>query len=403
MLAVVAMASCSKSELTTRPEVAGDVEIKAGSTALSIDTKAPYVGTISSTNPLTAYVMITDDLTDGSYKKDAATPANNHLLGDGYMKFVEQAGSNLVGFYSAATCATSEEAPKYYPANGSDIAMAALVPYTWDDATTNDKEEGWKFSDADCKNVSYLIDGKTDVMASVVTKMKDQISGADAAINKTTAKTTHPEFDFKHLLTLIRVKVYTGTVAEQTSFGKITKIELVSTVGADVNNRINVQLKDGAASVSGAASGVKTPFYYCAKETAGFSYADKLISDENAKTADGTNNYGPVEIQVSTTGKTGAAYVAYAIVAPFTAVNADGNLKLKVYTENNNTTGIDATINKLYSAYTDESTNTPFTQYTAGKLFDVTLHFIGTEIKASAKVTAWDETSIVDGPEVEIK
>ncbi len=42
MLAVVAMASCSKSELTPRPEVAGDVEIKAGSSVLSIDTKAPY-------------------------------------------------------------------------------------------------------------------------------------------------------------------------------------------------------------------------------------------------------------------------------------------------------------------------------------------------------------------------
>ena len=62
-LAIAAMASCSKTELSNTPD--GSVEIKAKSTALSISTKSPYEGTISSGNPLTAQVLVSK--TDGNY------------------------------------------------------------------------------------------------------------------------------------------------------------------------------------------------------------------------------------------------------------------------------------------------------------------------------------------------
>ncbi len=362
MLAVVAMASCSKSELSTRPVSDENVEIKAGSTILSIDTKAPFGPNgedISSSDFLTTYVMITKDVTNGSYKA-----ANFH--GEGYMKFVNE--TNTTGFYSDNTCATEDK--KYYPADNSPIAMAALVPAKKNTGATS--QDGWKFTDAECNVISYVINGSTDVMAAVVTEMNDAASMTDAEekkINKTNAKRSdaHPEFNFKHLLTLINVKAVADKAEEAAAFGKITKIELVQTVGVTggVNSVVNVNLKDGK---SAAPSTVVTaiPFY-------AYNSTDKYTEAVISTTA-------PVAIPVTT-----AAQVAYAMIVPFTAVDADGNLKLKVYTENN-TAGIDAPISKLYS---DAAKGTPYTESTEGKKFDVTLKFIGSEIKASATVADW--------------
>ena len=60
LLAVAAMASCSKSELAERPNIdGGDVEILAKSTALSISTRAPFEGsTIDATHNLVAITRV---------------------------------------------------------------------------------------------------------------------------------------------------------------------------------------------------------------------------------------------------------------------------------------------------------------------------------------------------------
>ena len=58
VLALLTLASCSKSELANRPVVENDmVEIMATSKALTIETRAPFEGQIASNNTLTAVVL----------------------------------------------------------------------------------------------------------------------------------------------------------------------------------------------------------------------------------------------------------------------------------------------------------------------------------------------------------
>ncbi|MDE7450611.1 MAG: hypothetical protein K2M66_00460, partial [Alistipes sp.] len=90
-------------------------------------------------------------------------------------------------------------------------------------------------------------------------------------------------------------------------------------------------------------------------------------------------------------------YVAYSMIAPFTAISHSSrhNLMLKVYTEKYEE-GTEAKIMHLYeSAVTYDGsgnvTNTDdFIGSTEGKKFDVTLKFVGKEIKAAASVTDWE-------------
>lgn len=81
LLAVAAMASCSKSELAERPNIdGGDVEILAKSTALSISTRAPFEGsTIDATHNLVAKVWATKSKGDytGSSTTGSHVPSYN--------------------------------------------------------------------------------------------------------------------------------------------------------------------------------------------------------------------------------------------------------------------------------------------------------------------------------------
>ena len=84
--------------------------------------------------------------------------------------------------------------------------MVGLVPAKLDDPATDPDVEGWKLS-TDSLNAEYVIDGKTDIMTAVVTKMND-----NSDIKKTKASTTvYPAFTFAHKLTLVNIKAYTPT------------------------------------------------------------------------------------------------------------------------------------------------------------------------------------------------
>ena len=66
VLALLTLASCSKSELANRPVVENDmVEIMATSKALTIETRAPFEGQIADGNNLTAVVL--GSTTSGDY------------------------------------------------------------------------------------------------------------------------------------------------------------------------------------------------------------------------------------------------------------------------------------------------------------------------------------------------
>ena len=383
MLAVVAMASCSKSELTTRPEVAGDVEIKAGSTVLAIETKAPYMNELNASGQtLTAYVQITNDLTNYTYKTDAVTPANSTLLGKGYMKFAHD-GTNVpeVGFYGEEACTTAT--PQYYPSDGSNIAMVALYPATVGGAT------GWDITtDTDCKTATHTIDGKTDVMAAIAVK-----SNASEAtdINKSTATSTNLNmFKFGHKLTLVNIQVYGDAAAA--AWGKITGIELKgvydgTTLASDVNDQIKVTYQDASAAVTKSTAGKTMPFYQAnansATPTTIDTYTDDVISGSNM-------------VQIPTV----ATAVAYSIVAPFEATDGSGkkNMWLVVKTEKGPAAGYDLKIEYLK----DGAGTNNYTGSTAGKLFNIKVKFSATEIKASASVDKWVDDAITV-PEQEIK
>ncbi|MCM1302377.1 MAG: fimbrillin family protein, partial [Alistipes senegalensis] len=382
---------CSKSDVETRPVVAGDVEIVSGSKVSAI-TRAPFEGTLDdkANNKLTAYVYATklDVANSNAYVSyDAA-----QLAAEGYMTFVSAAMQDAsskypvaaVGFqkYDDSTPAVLVADPQYYPSNDNPLYMVGLVPAVKVDWTM----------DADSKVATHVIDGKTDIMAAAVTKMND-----GTAIQKTKASATvYPAFNFTHKLTLVNVKVYTPTQKEQAAWGKITKIELVTVNGvADgVHNKCDVTLETGVAAWSGADAGNVTPFY--AYNTTD-KYTDKLISTDDDKTADADANYGAVEIATAATAEgtatdADAQYVAYSMIAPFTTKSTGSkitNMVLKVYTEKHED-GIEAPIAGLYeSSNVNPDTGSIYAGSTEGKKFDVTLKFIGKEIVASATVTDW--------------
>lgn len=402
MLAVAAMASCSKSDVESRPAVSvvGDVEIVSGS-KVSVITRTPFEGTLDdkANNKLTAYVYATklDVANSNAYVSYAAA----NVAAEGYMTFVSAATVTsdkypvaAVGFqkYNTDSTPVLVADPQYYPSNDNPLYMVGLVPAVKADWTM----------DTDSKKATHAIDGKTDIMAAAVTTMNDNTS----LIQKSKASATvYPTFNFTHKLTLVNVKVYTPTQKEQAAWGKITKIELISVAGvaAGVNNNCDVTLETGVAAVSGAATGTDvTPFY--AYNTTD-KYTDKVIStqdDLDADTATEKTHFGPVEIATAATAEgtataAAAQYVAYSMIAPFTAIShaIRANLILKVYTEKYEE-GTEAKIMHLYeSAVTYDAsgnvTNTDdYTGSTEGKKFDVTLKFVGKEIEAAASVTDWE-------------
>ena len=213
VLALLTLASCSKSELANRPVVENDmVEIMATSKALTIETRAPFEGQIDEENKLTAVVL--GSTTSGDYTE--TTPR----YCDGEMTFSDN------------TTAASFATPQYYPVSDAPIYLCALYPTAladWKDIATKAK---------------YTFDGKTDVMAAA------EVSG-----KKSTAMAgTVPSFTFNHLLTKLIVKVKADGDAAVGVWGDITGISLVKANNGDVFDTAEVTLATGAATTGTAFS-----------------------------------------------------------------------------------------------------------------------------------------------------
>ncbi len=369
MLAVVAMASCSKSELTPRPEVAGDVEIKAGSSVLSIDTKAPYTGELTNTGDLLdAYVYAYKVVTPMVYTTSYA---------DGYMTF-KNTGSGVpaVGFLKADGSANS----KYYPADNSSLELVAFAP------VNKTASEVWTNASG---AVSAVIDGKTDLMAARVDAMDVTPAPTPAhAINKKNAqKDEHPKFTFDHLLTRVNVKAYAFDQAAKDAWGDITEIKLVKVIDADVNNKVSVAVANLTPAFSKDAAAAATSLYAYDATAATDKYTDKEIGG----TADATH-FGNIVLHVGNTTSDPAPMVAYSIIAPFEypAATPKKTLYFEIKTTKV-TTAKEVQIGTLYTAYTDDTNFTEFTAGTStkGYEFDIVLNFKATEITASATVNPW--------------
>ncbi|MDE6876975.1 MAG: fimbrillin family protein, partial [Alistipes sp.] len=226
LLAVAAMASCSKSELAERPNIdGGDVEILAKSTALSISTRAPFEGsTIDADHNLVAKVWATTmkDVYSGTLDADGKNNIptyNGNFNGTDKMVFKNE---NQVGFLSITD---GGKGSMYFPADKDDVYLFGLYPYDleWTESTSAGK------SSAVCK-----IDGKSDIMVApqaVANKAKHQ------AVSPATPE--YPTLAFEHMLTKLIVKVSAENDAAISAWGQITEIALT---GANGGLKIQVSI-----------------------------------------------------------------------------------------------------------------------------------------------------------------
>lgn len=329
VLALLTLASCSKSELANRPVVENDmVEIMATSKALTIETRAPFEGSIASNNTLTAVVL-------GS----TTTADYTTTYCDGTITFADD--TNAKGF---------DTTPKYYPVSDAPIYLCALYPTAladWKDIATTAK---------------YTFDGKTDVMAAA------EVSG-----KKSTAMAgTVPSFTFNHLLTKLIVKVKADGDAAVGVWGDITGISLVKANNGDVFDTAEVTLATGAAATG-------TAFSNAAADGMAFYRIDAAAYTDNA--VDDADN----KIALTTT----AEEAAYSLVAPIIAENGVKHFALKVDTKLGETVTTKEVSFDLYKAKVGEEDPAVFSGDTQGKAFEITLTFKATEIVAKATVTDW--------------
>ena len=331
VLALLTLASCSKSELANRPVVENDmVEIMATSKALTIETRAPFEGQIAGENKLTAVVL--GSTTSGDYTE--TTPR----YCDGEMTFSDN------------TTAASFATPQYYPVSDAPIYLCALYPTAladWKDIATTAK---------------YTFDGKTDVMAAA------EVSG-----KKSTAMAgTVPSFTFNHLLTKLIVKVKADGDAAVGVWGDITGISLVKANNGDVFDTAEVTLATGAAATGTAFSNPATDGMAFYRIDAA-AYTDNAVDDADNK------------IALTTT----AEEAAYSLVAPIIAENGVKHFALKVDTKLGETVTTKEVSFDLYKAKVGEEDPAVFSGDTQGKAFEITLTFKATEIVATATVTDW--------------
>ena len=336
VLALLTLASCSKSELANRPVVENDmVEIMATSKALTIETRAPFEGQIAGENKLTAVVL------------GSTTPADySTTYCDGEMTFADN--TNPVGF---------DNTPKYYPVSDATVYFCALYPTALAD---------WKDIE---KTAKYTFDGKTDVMAAA------EVSNNKSGAMKATPDV--PSFTFNHLLTKLVVKVKAEDEDAQNVWGDITGITLVKAMNGDVFDTAEVTLATGAAATgtaafsNAAADGIA---FYRIDAAATPAYTDNAVDDADNK------------IALTTT----AEEAAYSLVAPIIADNGVGHFTLSVDTKLGETVTTKEVSFDLYKAKVDEETPAAiFSGDTQGKAFEITLTFKATEIVAKATVTDW--------------
>lgn len=332
VLALLTLASCSKSELANRPVVENDmVEIMATSKALTIETRAPFEGQIASDNTLTAVVLGSTTTADYTTR-----------YCDGTITFADD--TNAKGF---------DTTPKYYPVSDATVYFCALYPTAladWKDIATTAK---------------YTFDGKTDVMAAA------EVNG-----KKSTAMAgTVPSFTFNHLLTKLIVKVKADGDAAVGVWGDITGISLVKANNGDVFDTAEVTLATGAAATGTAFSNAAADgmAFYRIDATATPAYTDNAVDDADNK------------IALTTT----AEEAAYSLVAPIIAENGVKHFALKVDTKLGETVTTKEVSFDLYKAKVGEEDPAVFSGDTQGKAFEVTLTFKATEIVAKATVTDW--------------
>lgn len=340
MLAVLALASCSKSELATRPDD-GRVEIKLNTLSRSIETRIPHEAITSSTK-LTASILVTS--VSGNY--EAA-----NLYGGGAEEII----------FSDQYTAQKFSPSRYYPTDGSSVYLLGLHPSsTWTGLGSSN-------------SVSFTFDGKDDVMIA------PQIESKKSDVAQTYP--SYPTLTFEHLLTKLTIETRAMTAAAASAWGDIVGITLVEADGVSVNSTITVDLTTGTATTATAFSNQKTEgiTFYRATGIGTSSYTDDPISES-------------ASITLSTTLQ---RYAAYALVPPIMADGDNTHYRLKIDTKASGSENIS-------TSYVDVNLKTngvdAFMGDTQGKHFNLMLTFNASEIMPTPDIKEWDGSTDVEVP-----
>lgn len=209
LAALAALASCSSNEENENLGINNNdpVEIKVGRASLEATTKAPFEGTISEGNALTAKVM-------ASRVQNDYTNTNILPNGDGTITF-EDNGESAYPFNTN---------PVYFEGN-NPAYLCGLYPTTgWGSISTT---------------AQITFDGNDDVMAAPnVTAQKGQAA---------------PTLAFTHKLTKLMIQ-FKSEDGAPTQWGNVTRVELTGALGQQLKNIATVDLSDGTTTFSGTAS-----------------------------------------------------------------------------------------------------------------------------------------------------
>lgn len=355
VLAVAAMASCSKSELTERP-VTGDAFIGVKSEVLSVKqaTKAPFEG-ITATDSLVARVIAST--VSGDFD-----PSGTSLWHDDNMSFVNGSDTTPVGYNPS----------RAYPTDGSSVFLCGLYPASttdWQNFSTSNSGGTHKTT------AEYTFDGKTDVMlAAQVETKKSEVLATPAVYKKLV---------FNHMLTKLVVRAKAKTTAAISDFGGITEITLTKANALSPNTTMLGTLNDGTADPSKAANFTNPATSFA------FYTIDNTTTPATPAATDSLFSAKNVALQVvDGTTVTVAPSIGYSMVAPIIADGTE-DYELLVKTEKN-LTGFPVKV------HLKDASGVAFSGSTQGKAFVVTLEFESTPIEALGEVTDWDEIVLPD-------
>lgn len=332
MLVVIGMATlwagCSKSnEHEIIDDAPGKILLKSKAMSLEVETKAPFEGTISNSNKLTARVLASTE--SGAYGSGA-------LHANGTMTFGTNGVDSVV--YNTGT-GDGFAGNAFYPGTQT-LYFAGLYPAdTWSSIGTT---------------AAYTIDGKSDVMSAAQQSAKK----GDAV----------PTLAFNHLLTKLEVLVLATDANVANAWGGITDMTLVKLNNGNNPNKVaTVTLATGAAAFTAAATD-SIPFYIYG--TSSPYYTDNKVSALSTALAIPT-----------TAGK-----VAYSMVTPIgiaaaTDASVTNAYTIALKTANSSWINVPVTITKTGGSFTS----------TAGYLFNITLTFKGSAIEAKATVAEWQD------------
>ena len=344
VLAVAAMASCSKSELVERP-VDAAIAVKSEVLTVKQSTKAPFEG-ITATESLVARVL-------------ASTTSANYeptLYHDDSMTFGPTAATTAVPFTNS----------KAYPTDGSSVFLCGLYPND-----TNWTNFAYSSGGGTPRtNFNYVIDGKTDVMIAPQVETKK----AEALVNnfKTLA--------FDHKLTYLVIRAKANSTSAIDDFGAITDITLTKANGSNPKTTLLARVE--ATTVSTSFPGVESD----GTEVTSFPFY--TIGTDGAATDTAFTGQNVALVEVDNTTVTVAPSIAYSLVAPVTADGTE-DYELLVKTEKN-TAGFPVKVNLRDAA------GSAFNGTTRGYKFVITLDFESTPIQALGTVTEWTEVVMPD-------